>query len=240
MFDQDFTLLSGNRDRNWFYKKYWYDGKNPRYHTFHLALNLLSHRSDYPTIVETGCQRQEEDIGAGMSTSVFANYCSRYGGHVFSVDISQASVSEAALAIDKQNLSSYVTLTCDNSLNYLPSVGFCNLLYLDSFDYPYGDLLDKYGGKEDIHYAERTLWIKHPDVLVEEFKDVILPCQEHCLKEFQSVEKSLNPKVILMIDDCQLPGGGKGRLLHEYLVKNNQWICLLDAYQSVWVRKETI
>ena len=81
---------------NWFFDKYYIHGSNSRFWTFQLALNLLSQRNWNPTIVETGCQRMADDIGAGMSTSIFAEYIARYGGelHVVDNDVHHLTIAE--------------------------------------------------------------------------------------------------------------------------------------------------
>ena len=58
------------------------------------------------------------------------------------------------------------------------------------------------------------------------------PSQEHHLREIKAAEKWLHEKSIVMIDDCDLPFGGKGKLVIEYL-SNLGWKTLYSGYQVI-------
>lgn len=45
------------------------------------------------------------------------------------------------------------------------------------------------------------------------------PSQEHHLKEIEAAYDKLHDHSVVMIDDCRLPHGGKGKLIIDYLVK---------------------
>lgn len=212
MFRRDFTYTSSwaeGSPSNWFHTKYYYAGANARYWTFQMALNLLSQQTDNPVIIETGCQRQQDDIGAGMSTSIFGEYCKEYGGKVISVDM-----IEHHLNVCRACCSAYtkqIEYVLSDSLTFLQSYkGRVDLLYLDSVDYPIGDQ----AGDEALQTASQT----------------------HSLAEFCAAENKLHSKTILLIDDNQLPGGGKPKLLKEYL-ETRGWVCLFDFQQSLWMPK---
>jgi hypothetical protein len=194
---------------NWFHSKYYYGGSNYRYFTFQLALNLLGQFTKNPIILETGCQRQEGDIGAGMSTSIFGEYVSKYGGHLITVDM-----IDNHLRICKDCTSQYkdyITYVLSDSLIFLKDYnGSVDLLYLDSVDYPIGT--------DAGNIAMQLL------------------SQTHSLMEFQAIESKLHNKTLLLIDDNQLEGGGKPKLLKDYLETKN-WYCLLDLQQSLWIPK---
>ncbi|MCF6349339.1 MAG: hypothetical protein L3J20_13780 [Flavobacteriaceae bacterium] len=53
------------------------------------------------------------------------------------------------------------------------------------------------------------------------------------------IENKLHKNTIVLIDDCKLPGGGKGKLVVEYMVKNN-WEILIDAYQILLIKKGSL
>jgi hypothetical protein len=221
---------------NWFYNRYYYSGSNGRFYSFQIVLNLLQQRFDSPIILETGCQRLEEDLGAGMSTSIFAEYIHRYGGKLITVD---TSTSHLAMAKKCAQRWSNIDVTFENSdsVTFLASYnGPCDLLYLDSFDYPYGQLTNLYGGHANLERAMNELKKLGREKVIEKHWELIKPCQEHCLLEFKAIEDRLSKHTILLIDDNFLAGGGKPRLLKEYLLAK-QWICLLDLQQSLWVRK---
>lgn len=223
---------------NWFYNRYYYAGSNSRYYTFQIALNILNQRFVNPVIIETGCQRQKEDVGAGMSTSIFAEYISRYGGSLISIDINQQNLDMAAHCVSKWP-NSKTTFVCNDSVNYLKNyTGPCDLLYLDSYDYPIFELLKLYRSDLNFDEAQKELAQYSREDIVKKHHDLISDCQIHCLKEFQAIENKLQENVILLIDDNQLYGGGKPRLLKDYLSKGTDgWICLLDLQSSLWVKK---
>lgn len=55
-------------------------------------------RSAGPAVVETGCQRADDDYGAGMSTTVFGRFLQAHGGRLTSLDLTPA---HAQLARDR-------------------------------------------------------------------------------------------------------------------------------------------
>jgi hypothetical protein len=223
--------------KNWLFEKYYFGGQNYRYFTFQLALNLLKQRHPNPIIIETGCQRMKDDLGAGMSTSIWGEYCQRYGGHLTSVDISGQN-----LTVCKECTAQYaglITYIQSDSIAFLSGKrGAADLLYLDSLDYDYGGLLNIYGGAADINAAIKAVDAIPQDELLKKHSNIILPAQQHCLSELKAAEKSgiIKADTILMIDDNQLPGGGKSRLVKDYLASTG-WTCLLDHQQTLWVRK---
>lgn len=222
---------------NWFYNRYYYSNANSRYHSFQIVLNMLNQLHEQPTIVETGCQRLEEDLGGGMSTAIFAEYISRYGGKLISVDINPNSVSEGRKVLQKySNVDAEILLY--DSVGFLSGYhGECDLLYLDSYDYPYGEILNQYGGQTDIEEAMKTVRELSRDEILDRHMNIIRDCQEHCLNEYKAIEHKLSKRCILLIDDNQLAGGGKPRLLKDYLSNQDEWICLYDFQSSLWIRE---
>lgn len=203
-------IYTDDSAHNWFFDKYFFCGTNPRYWTFQVALNLLYQRKSKPVIVETGCQRMIEDIGAGMSTSIFGEYCQRYGGVLYTVDNSEQHLS----------ICKTITLPYSNCIQYIlsDSVSWLNqekltadLLYLDSLDFPI-----KIQTPEDLILKEKA--------------------QRHCLNEFLAALRSglINRETVILADDNRLPSGGKPAKLKEYLAENG-WICLLDFKQTLWI-----
>ena len=102
-----------------------------RYPTMRMALNILYQTTKEPTIVETGCMRGFQDWGAGMSTYMFAEYVTKFGGYFHSVDIDQFNIDIAEYACQGLTLQSHT----GDSVEYLKGFeGKIDLLYLDSFD----------------------------------------------------------------------------------------------------------
>ncbi len=61
------------------------------------------------------------------------------------------------------------------------------------------------------------------------------PSQLHHLKEIKAAYPWLHEKSIIMIDDCNLPKGGKGKLVINYLKKRN-WKVIFSNYQVILSR----
>ncbi len=70
-------------------------------------------------------------------------------------------------------------------------------------------------------------------------KGIQIRSQEHHLKEFQTIENQLHDNSVVLIDDCRLPGGGKGKKVVEYMIKRD-WVILLDKYQILLVKKNSL
>jgi len=236
-------VFNPHKTTSWFYNKYYRCGGNFRYPTFSLALNVLAQTRRNPVIVETGCQRLKEDIGGGMSTSIFGEFVTRYGGHLYTVDNTPNHLATCRSVTSEWKGS--VTYVLSDSVLFLrdpsPPLKGVDLLYLDSYDYPYGAILDCYGGQTDINQAITTVGEMTDQEVLLAHSDVILPCQEHCLRELKSAIDSglLGRKTILLIDDNQWPGGGKSRLAKEFLGSQypgkQRWVCLLDGQQTIWM-----
>jgi len=104
-----------------------------RFATTELAYNLMIERN-VKNIVETGTAR---DIGNwngdGLSTFFFGDYCNRYGGHVWTCDISPEAIRTSQLIT--KLFSDYITYITKDSLIFLKEfIERIDLLYLDSFD----------------------------------------------------------------------------------------------------------
>jgi len=211
MTDSKLLFTGPDHKDNWFYNRYFYSGCNFRYHTFQLALNLLNQLTSDPLIVETGCQREEEDLGAGMSTSIFAEYISRYGGRLITCDINLEHLRRAHFCCQKWP-NAKVDFVANDSVFFLENLKeSADLYYLDSLDYPVGD--------------------QEGDIVMQQ------AAQNHCLKEFQAIEKLCKKNCLLLLDDNQLPGGGKPAKAKDYLLQSGEWILLLDLQSSLWIKE---
>lgn len=175
--------------------------ENMRHPTFSYVLELMKRRG-VKTIVETGTTRGGESAFEveGGSTILFADWASRNGAMVYSVDLSREAVKSARKALLPYH--KHVTVTQGDSIQYLQNFGSpIDFLYLDSFD-------------------------------VDIFNP--LPSQQHHLKEIQAAFPKLTKNSIVMIDDCALPHGGKGRLAIQYL-RSKGWKIVCQAYQVIMV-----
>jgi len=64
------------------------------------------------------------------------------------------------------------------------------------------------------------------------------PSQQHHLKEIIAAYPYLTEDSIVMIDDCDLPHGGKGTLVIEYLLDRG-WEVIAEGYQVILVHKSS-
>lgn len=218
----------------WFRKKYFDKLQlGNRFHTTKAALNLLYQRKGW-SIVETGCQRLPDDWGAGCSTTVFADVIARHGGSFHSIDISKDSIR---LCQDLLGYRTDVTFHNADAVEGLKAFDQrIDLLYLDSLDYPYGDILRQHGGAEDIHAAIEIVNKIPDEKILKEYGDIIIPCQEHQVKELEAASPHLVDTSIILLDDCDLPAGGKCRLSKSWLLRRG-WILVLETSQSLWIKR---
>ncbi len=170
--------------------------------TFSKTLKLLKERN-VKMIVETGTSRDglKNTKGDGGTTIVFGKWAQQNGAKLHSVDISEESVNGSKEEVEKQELTDTVTVHLGDSIEFLKKIDSpVDFLYLDSYDYSKTD------------------------------KNIQRKSQEHHLQEFLAIEDKLHENTIVLIDDCGLPGGGKGKTVVEYM-KNKGWNILINAYQ---------
>lgn len=232
--NKDFAYYYGAMDR-----KYAIPAAT-RWHTLKAALTLAGQRAPKAgiRILETGCAREPDDWGGGMSTVIFGDYCKRFGGSVISVDNEPKHITRCEmLTVD---FKAWISLVHDDSVHYLRNHRsdwpVFDLIYLDSFDYPYGALLDIYGGKQDLNKAIATLAEIPEAEIVEKYWYIIEASQTHCLNEVKAADEAgILDHAVLLIDDNSMPGGGKPRLAKQWLLENG-WTLVMDFYQTLWVR----
>lgn len=63
-----------------------------------------------------------------------------------------------------------------------------------------------------------------------------LPSQLHQLAELGAAYARLGNDSLVLLDDCNIPGGGKGLLSAQFLEQRG-WICLHNAYQKLYAQK---
>lgn len=173
-----------------------------RRNSFRLAMQLMEERKA-KILVETGVARKglQNTKYDGASTIVFGLWAQKHQAKVFSVDIDAGAVEEARKEVVNHSLESVVDLNVSDSVAFLNQLNeSVDFLYLDSYDYP----------KRDPEGQKAS--------------------QEHHLKEIKAIESRLHEKSIILIDDCGLPGGGKGKLVIAYL-QNKDWKIIYKGYQ---------
>ena len=122
------------------------------------------------------------------------------------MDILASAIERATQTVEAEGLAKWVTLHVSDSIAFLKTFKQpVDLLYLDSYDY---------------HKTDQAIQ---------------KASQEHHLKEFQAIEAQLHDQSIVLIDDCRLPGGGKGKQVIEYMISKG-WRIDKEAYQVVLVK----
>lgn len=178
--------------------------------TFRRCLDLLN-KTNARIIVETGTSR-EGLHGAksnGAATIVFGKWARLNKAFVHSVDISAQSVAAAQKEVVAQGLVEFVKIHLSDSIQFLES-------FAEKVDFLY---MDSYDYSSDV--------------------EIQLKSQIHHLEEFKAIEHQLHEKSIVLIDDCDLPNGGKGKLVVEYMLKNG-WKIFMEHYQILLVRQDMV
>ncbi|MDX1363146.1 MAG: class I SAM-dependent methyltransferase [Arenibacter latericius] len=175
--------------------------------SFRKTMELLD-KISAKTIIETGTSR-EGLRGAksnGAATIVFGKWAKQNNAFLHSVDISEKSVAKCQEEINNQNLNEVVKVHLSDSVAFL----------------------DNFEEKVDFIYLDSYDYDDDPAVQIKS--------QKHHLKEFIAIEDNLHSDSIVLIDDCDLPNGGKGKLVVDYMLKKD-WKILLNEYQILLVRK---
>jgi len=175
--------------------------------TLRETLRLLSLRN-CKVLVETGVARNglEKTKGDGASTVVFALWAKAYDATLHTVDIDGGAIATAKSALDKLGLGDRVELHTSDSVAFLEAFDEqVDFLYLDSYDY---------------HRTDTSIQTAS---------------QEHHLKEFKAIESRLHEGTFVLIDDCDLPAGGKGKLVIDYMLSRG-WKMHMFKYQALLTR----
>lgn len=179
-----------------------------RRNTFRKTMELMK-KIGAKTIVETGTSRAglRAAKGDGAATVVFGKWASGNGAFVHSVDISGKSVKNAQEEVNRQQLTDFVKIHNSDSLTFLKD-------FDQKIDLLY---LDSYDYGDDPEIQQKS--------------------QQHHLEEFKAAENKLHRNTIVLIDDCGLPNGGKGKLVIQYM-SNLGWKILMRSYQVLLVRDD--
>lgn len=177
--------------------------------TFLKVLDLLD-QFNAKVIIETGTSR-EGLKGAkyqGAASIVFGKWAKLNDAKMHSVDISEESVRVSQLEVDAQGLNQYVKLHLSDSVAFLAN-------FKERVDFLY---LDSYDYSEDVEVQRLS--------------------QEHHLKEFKAIEDQAHKDTIVLIDDCDLPGGGKGKTVIAYM-QTKGWQIIMANYQVLLLHKDS-
>lgn len=175
--------------------------------TLREVLRLLDERGA-TTLLETGVARMglEKSKGDGASTIVFGLWAKQNDAHLYSVDIDPEATERAGVAVNDMDLADNVTLVTSDSVAYLNEfTDAVDFLYLDSYDY---------------HKTDTAIQTAS---------------QDHHLKEIKAIEGCLHEETVILIDDCDMPNGGKGKLVIERLTAKG-WKVHMSEYQVILVQ----
>ena len=217
--------MSDNID---FYK--WFEEITPKLGDRKISFRkIFKYLDSQPTpiiIVETGCLRTKDNFSDGQSTLLFDKYTLWRGKNskVYTVDINQNSTK-----VCEQVVSNNVKISTGDSIRYL---------------YYISDEFLKKKIKVTMFYLDSF------DV------DWKYPYQSaaHHLKELTAINKILNKKTLVVVDDSPAVGnlthndenweileqpkptiGGKGFLIHEYAEDVGAKV-LFTHYQTAWIQ----
>lgn len=178
--------------------------------TFLKTMELLN-KAEAKILVETGTSREglKGAKSNGAATIVFGKWAKLNDAFLHSVDIDKVSIENAFKEVQAQQLEEHVKIHLSDSVAFLKIFG-------QRVDFLY---LDSYDYSDDEDEQRKS--------------------QEHHLNEFKAIEGKLHDKTIVLIDDCDLPNGGKGKLVVEYMLTKN-WKIAEKAYQILLVRSDLI
>jgi hypothetical protein len=135
----EFIKVNGTYEQRYFGKE---EPHLRRFFTFKTAITLFLNRQT-PNIVETGCQRNLIDWGAGNSSLIFSETLAEFPekGFLYSVDISEQNLKICHEVTKKTNKTN---LYLGDSVNFLSQFNEpVGLLYLDSLDYSIDENLQR-------------------------------------------------------------------------------------------------
>lgn len=164
---------------------------------------LLSKKLSGFVIVETGCQRQEDDWGAGQSSLLFYEFLNFFSGKLISLDNNIFHLNRAKKILRNKFPHSTVPLVqmLGNSVSKLKKIKApVDLVYLDSYDLDPGN----------------------PE-----------PSMAHHLKELGSIKEVLKQSIepLVAIDD-NFTDVGKGKYVLDWAKETGQKV-LHNGYQIV-------
>jgi hypothetical protein len=183
-------------------------GSSFRGNTFTKALEYLD-RVKPSVLVETGTARGRFDIN-------LPSICGDGGGTlIFALWCSRNNAKLYTVDIDPQCINN-----CKLNIAALGLSEYVEFVVSDSVEYLQNCELKEL----------QFLFLDSYDF---DYNDPI-PSQMHHRKEYAAVKDKLHPKCCILIDDCGLPHGGKGRFVEEDMVKDG-FIMIYQAYQHMYI-----
>jgi predicted O-methyltransferase YrrM len=117
----------------------------------------------------------------------------------------------------------------DHDLSAIKNAKDATKPYAKYIDFVVGDsiaVLENFNQEIDFLYLDSFEYeCDHPN-----------PSQEHHLKEIVTAYPFLHQNSIVMLDDCDLPFGGQGKFVVDFLLSND-WKIIHEGYQTILVHK---
>lgn len=177
--------------------------KYSRQESFKIALDLIVDIPD-KSIIEVGCIRSVDDIGAGNSSELFAWFVSNYGGSFLTCDNNYEN-----LLLCNDIISKYRNKKCQIMIEYGDGIQFLkqlvddtDLLYLDAWDC------------EKDNFIESAVF------------------HFHMFKAYENRLKS--GALVLIDDNLDEKYTGKGYCLIPHLLIEKKYECLYSGYQFLF------
>ncbi len=125
---------------------------------------------------------------------------------------------------------SAILYSVDNDLDAVEQARNATLKYATNVQIVHSDSLafiEEFNQPIDFLYLDSYDYdVKNPE-----------PSKQHHLKEMMLAYPKLHDNSIVMIDDCDLPGGGKGEYIIQFLTERG-WKIAYDGYQVVLVKDQ--
>jgi predicted O-methyltransferase YrrM len=176
--------------------------ENHRYKTFLLALSLLEERKAQ-VLVETGTSREGDVFCRGDGCSTL----------IFGAWARDHRAELYSVDISARNLENAKTAV----LNHVRRTHNIHFICSDSVSF-----LSSFHKPIDFLYLDSFDYDENDP----------LPSQIHHLNEIKAALPFLTETSIVMIDDCDFPNGGKGKLAIEWLLEQG-WKILAQEYQVI-------
>lgn len=133
-------------------------------------------------LVETGCLRRNnagEELSDGWSTLYLANWISKNGGHLISIDVDKSHIDVARGMLHRAGFLDHVTFICGESVEELKKLDAADFAYLDTSD-------DLVHGKMEFQQAER---MGSKVIVMDDHESKVVLAEKYALEHGWEVEQ---------------------------------------------------
>lgn len=220
------------------YNLYKYESSlGQRYYTLQLTFNLFKNLRG-ESIFQIGCQSKESQYANFELFDIFANLCmdtpnSTYDIYHDNKDLQRISQIERKLYknYDPKRINLKTIKDYDEY-----ATKYIDLLILNDICYPIHELTKKMSNNLNFLEARNILNGMSETDLNNLYKDLIDPCREKVLSDYETFKSRLSRSAIVLLEGNDYPGGSQ-TLLAKRQLESDGFICLLDSKQSIWIRR---